>query len=290
MLLCLSCTENMFCFLLTDTYFVFPPAALSPGTGEFLHSLPVSPVRLLPLQVRAYALYVREASVSRLQFLLSAGAYLLCTTLPFLRTENRQLAWYDFLKSLKAIGSIMYTQMDVICCLMHQIALQLNLMMQCYLRYLCLFTTGSQYLICTSINLNPPQGFGSFRYKIIRALTSWLVHSPSVLQRCRNAQPFARVVFFFSDMKPAFQSTFAASLCPCRLWWRTPAAAASMAPSPLTMTSTPTPSSSSPASSATARGTSRGPARSSSGGIVFDTTIGVNGAIYYHSQVILNPK
>lgn len=197
MLLCLSCTENMFCFLLTDTYFVFPPAALSPGTGEFLHSLPVSPVRLLPLQVRAYALYVREASVSRLQFLLSAGAYLLCTTLPFLRTENRQLAWYDFLKSLKAIGSIMYTQMDVICCLMHQIALQLNLMMQCYLRYLCLFTTGSQYLICTSINLNPPQGFGSFRYKIIRALTSWLVHSPSVLQRCRNAQPFARVVFFF---------------------------------------------------------------------------------------------
>lgn len=115
MLLCLSCMENMFWFLLADTHFVFPPAALSPGTGEFLHSLPVSPVRLLPLQVLPYAPYVREASVSRLQFLLSASAYLLCTTLPFLRTENRQPAWYDFFfESLKAISSIMYTQMDVI--------------------------------------------------------------------------------------------------------------------------------------------------------------------------------
>lgn len=187
---------------------------------------------------------------------------------------------------LKAISSIMYTQMEVICSLMHQIALQLNLMMQCYLRCLCLLTTGSQYLIWTSINLNPPQGFSSFHYKIITALTSWLVHSPSVLQCCRNA--FARVVF--SDMQSVFQSTFAASPCLCRLWWRTPAAAASTAPSPLTMTSTPTPSSSSPASSATARGTSRGPARSSSGGIAFDTKIRVNGAIYYHSQAILNLK
>lgn len=94
----------------------------------------------------------------------------------------------------------------------------------------------------------------------------------------------------FSDMQSVFQSTFAASPCLCRLWWRTPAAAASTAPSPLTMTSTPTPSSSSPASSATVRGTSRGPARSSSGGIVFDTKIRVNGAIYYHSQAILNPQ
>lgn len=68
MLLCQSCMENMFCFLLTDTYFVFPPAALSPGTGEFLHSLPVSSVRLLPLQLLPYAPYVREASVSGLQF------------------------------------------------------------------------------------------------------------------------------------------------------------------------------------------------------------------------------
>lgn len=169
----------------------------------------------------------------------------------------------------------MYTQMDVICSLMHLIALQLNLMMQCYLICLCLFTTGSQYLICTSINLTLPQGFSSFCYKIITALTSWLVYSPPVLQCCRNAQPF------FSDMQPVFQSTFAASLCLCRLWWRTPAAAASTAPSPLTMTSTPTPSSSSPASSATVRGTSRGPARSSSGGIMFDTNIRVNSAKLY---------
>lgn len=86
-------------------------------------------------------------------------------------------------------------------------------------------------------------------------------------------EAWAKMFIFFCFC--VFQSTFAASRCQCRLWWRTPAAAVSMAPSPLTTTSTPTPSSLSPASSATARGMWRGPGPSSSGWMIAPVLNGV---------------